>query len=150
VNGIYRVNSAEYVIRILVAVPQEYVNLYSTHRIYIYIYMYMYLARCLLESQPRQHSEESTSCAGACLVLRSYVLSTSIYMCVHSSVVYPKFTRGLTATNSVGRLNRTHSGFTRARHGSTCSAVYAFTEAGYTRLFPSVSRFGDWNYSNSN
>jgi len=29
---IYRVNHAEYVIRILVAASQEYVNIYSTHR----------------------------------------------------------------------------------------------------------------------
>ena len=32
IHGMYKVNQAEYAIRILVAVPQEYVNTYSTHR----------------------------------------------------------------------------------------------------------------------
>jgi len=33
IHAIYRVNQAEYVIRILVATPQEYVNTYSTCRV---------------------------------------------------------------------------------------------------------------------
>jgi hypothetical protein len=32
-HGIYRVNQAEYVVRIRVAAPQEYVNAYSTRRL---------------------------------------------------------------------------------------------------------------------
>jgi len=35
IHVICRVNQAEYVIRILVAVPQEYVNTYSTRRVVV-------------------------------------------------------------------------------------------------------------------
>ena len=33
IHVIYRVNQAEYVIRIRVVAPQEYVNIYSTRRV---------------------------------------------------------------------------------------------------------------------
>jgi len=33
IHVIYRVNRSEYIIRILIAAPQEYVNTYSTHRV---------------------------------------------------------------------------------------------------------------------
>ena len=32
IHVIYRVSQSEYVIRLLVAAPQEYLNIYSTHR----------------------------------------------------------------------------------------------------------------------
>jgi len=66
IHVIYRVNQAEYIIYILVVAPQEYVNIYSTHRvrtsassscdeasasrnqiIYMYIYIYIYIYVCV-------------------------------------------------------------------------------------------------------
>jgi len=51
---IYRVNQAEYVIHILVAASQEYLNTYSTRRVLLcggstksHIYIYLYICVCV-------------------------------------------------------------------------------------------------------